>query len=165
NPFPGTLALRVEALEAGAGVEFETAIDGRTAPLYLFKTGVSFAEHMEQFVREALRKGLCGWEVTDCLVTVTEIGYAGADGAPSKRGPLATSADYRKLTSLVLRRALEVAGTVVCEPIHRFHVGVPADTLGAVLPALARLDALPEAPSIRGTWATVEGDVRAARMN
>jgi len=165
NPFPATIGLRVEPLAAGAGVGFETAIHSRAAPLYLFKTFGSFAEHMEQFVRKALHKGLCGWEVTDCLVTLTAFGYAGADGPPSKRGPLATSADYRKLTGLVLRQALEAARTVVCEPIHCFHVGVPADTLGAVLPALARLEALPEPPSIRGTWATVEGEVRAARMN
>jgi len=165
NPYPATIGLRVEPRAPGTGVEFEAAIDSRAAPLYLFKTFASFADHMEEFVREALREGLYGWEVTDCLVTLTEVEYAGADGPPSKRGPLASSAHYRKLAALVLRRALEAADTVVCDPVHRFHAGVPADTLGAVLPALARLEARPEPPSIRGTWATVEGDVRAARMN
>ena len=39
--------------------------------------------------------------------------------------------------------ALRQAGTVVCEPVHRFRLELPADTLGALLPALARLRAVP----------------------
>jgi ribosomal protection tetracycline resistance protein len=54
---------------------------------------------------------------------------------------------------------------VVCEPIHRFHLGLPAETLGAVLPALSKLQALPEPPQVRGSWAILEGEVPAARMN
>ena len=120
---------------------------------------------MDAYVRETLHAGLFGWEVTDCVVTLTKCGYSVPDGPPSRRGPLSTSVDYRKLTPLVLRDALKDAGTIVCEPIHRFHAGLPADTLGTVLPALGSLRALPEAPAVRGSWATVEGDVPAARMN
>ena len=31
----------------------------------------SFTEHMGEYVREALREGLFGWQVTDCIVTMT----------------------------------------------------------------------------------------------
>ena len=165
NPFRATIGLRVEPAPAGSGLEFRAEVDPRTVPLYLFKTLESFVEHMEQFVMGTLREGLLGWQVTDCLVTMTRCGYSVPDGPPSKRGPLSTSADYRKLTPLVLMDALKEARTVVCEPIHRFHLGLPAETLGAVLPALIKLHALPESPETRGSWAILEGDVPAARMN
>src|SRR4051794_26041558 len=164
NPFRATIGLRVEPAPAGSGVEFRADVDARTIPLYLFKTFESFSEHMEQYVRETLREGLAGWQVTDCVVTMTRCGYSVPDGPPSRRGPLSTSADYRKLTPLVLMDALKEARTVVCEPIHRFHVGLPADTLGAVLPVLSKVHALPEPPEVRGSWATLEGDVPAAQM-
>ena len=165
NPFRATIGLRVEPAPAGSGVEFRPEIDSRTIPLYLFKTFGSFVEHMDRYVREALREGLHGWEVVDCVVTLTKCGYSVPDGPPSRRGPLSSSVDYRKLTPLVLQDALKSAGTVVCEPVHRFHLGLPADTLGTVLPALTGLRALPGTPAMRGSWATVEGDVPAARMN
>ena len=165
NPFRATIGLRVEAAPAGSGIQFRADVDARTTPLYLFKTFESFAEHMEHYVRETLREGLSGWQVTDCLVTMTRCGYSVPDGPPSRRGPLSTSSDYRKLTPLVLMDALKRARTVVCEPIHRFHVGLPADTLGAVLPVLSKVQALPEPPEVRGSWATLEGDVPAGRMN
>jgi ribosomal protection tetracycline resistance protein len=165
NPYRATIGLRIEPAPAGAGVELRPDIDTRTIPLYLFKTFGSFVEHMDRYVRDALREGLFGWEVTDCLVTLTRCGYSVPDGPPSRRGPLSTSVDYRKLTPLVLQGALKAAGTIVCEPIHRFHLGLPAETLGAVLPALSKVQALPEPPEIRGSWATLEGEVPAARMN
>ena len=31
---------------------------------------------MEDTVRETLRQGLYGWQVTDCLVTMTHSGYS-----------------------------------------------------------------------------------------
>ena len=164
NPFRATIGLRVEPAPAGAGVEFRTDVDHRTVPLYLYKTLESFTEHMERYVRDTLREGLYGWQITDCLVTMTRCGYTSPDGPPSRRGPLTTSVDYRKLTPLVLMDALKQARTVVCEPIHRFHLGLPADTLGAALPALARLQAVAEPPAIRGSWATLEGEGPAARM-
>jgi len=165
NPFRATIGLRVEPAPAGSGLEFRADVDPRTAPLYLFKTLESFVEHMEQFVMETLREGLLGWQVTDCLVTMTRCGYSVPDGPPSRRGPLSTSADYRKLTPLVLMDALKEARTVVCEPINRFHLGLPAETLGTVLPALIKLHAVPESPETRGSWAVLEGDIPATHAN
>jgi ribosomal protection tetracycline resistance protein len=45
--------------------------------------------------------------------------YSVPDGPPSKRGPLSTPADFRDLTPIVLMRALDRAGTRVCEPARR----------------------------------------------
>ncbi|TML16480.1 MAG: TetM/TetW/TetO/TetS family tetracycline resistance ribosomal protection protein, partial [Actinobacteria bacterium] len=162
NPFLAAMGLRVDPTPYGSGVEFRVQVDSRTVPLYIYKTLESFTEHMDQYVREALREGSFGWQVTDCVVTMTRCVYSVPDGPPSRRGPLSTAADFRKLTPLVLRQALERAGTVVCEPTVRVSLEVPTDTVGAVMPALARLGAAVETPSLQGELSTIGGMLSAA---
>ncbi len=116
NPFLATIGLRIEPAPFDSGIEFRLEVDPRTTPLYLYKTLESFGEHMRQYVRQSLQEGLFGWQVTDCLVTMTRCTYSIPDGPPSRRGPPSTAADFRKLTPLVVMQALERAGTVVCEP-------------------------------------------------
>jgi ribosomal protection tetracycline resistance protein len=50
----------------------------------------------------------------------------------------------------------------VCEPVHRFELGFPADALGAVYPALGRLGAVVETPEVTGSWASAAGELPAA---
>src|SRR5207237_3363294 len=91
--------------------------------------------------------------------------YSSPDGPAATRGPLSTAADFRKLTPLVLMHALERAGTVVCEPTVRVSLEIPAQTIGAVMPALARLGAAVETPSLRGKLSTIEAILPAARAD
>jgi ribosomal protection tetracycline resistance protein len=163
NPYRATIGLRVDPAPAGSGIEFRLGVDYRGVPLYVYKTLESFEEAMGQYVHDALRHGLFGWQVTDCVVTMTQSGYSVPDGPPSRRGPLSTAADFRKLTPLVLVQALERAGTVVCEPIVRVSLEVPTETVGAVLPALARLGGAVETPSLRGELSTIEAVLPAVR--
>ena len=156
NPFRATVGLRIDPAPANSGIEFRLDIDALTAPLYLYKTLASFSEHMERYVRETLREGLHGWQVTDCVVTMTSCAYSVPDGPPSKRGPLSTSSDYRKLTPIVLMQALEHARTNVCEPVLRVRLEVPADSVGAVIAAIGQRGATAEMESLRGDLATVD---------
>src|SRR5204862_8137918 len=133
NPFRAEIGLRVEAAPASVGVGVKVDVDKRTIPLYLYKTADSFAASMGQYVRRTLQEGLFGWRVVDCVVTMTRCAYSVPDGPPSRRGPLSTAADFRKLTPLVLAQALERAGTVVCEPTVRIRLEVPTQTVGAVM--------------------------------
>ena len=165
NPFLATIGLRVDPAPLGAGIDFRLQVDHRTVPLYLYKTGESFAERMGQYVRQTLREGLFGWQATDCVVTMTTCNYSVPDGPPSRRGPLSTAADFRKLTPLVLMQALERAGTVVCEPMDRVSLEIPVDTIGAVIAGLARFGASVEMPSLQGTLATIETVLPAARAH
>jgi ribosomal protection tetracycline resistance protein len=165
NPFNATIGFRIEPAPAGSGVDFRVDVDTRTVPLYVFKTLDSFSEHMEEYVRETLREGLSGWQVADCVVAMNRCGYSVPDGPPSRRGPLSTAADFRKLAPLVLMQALQQAGTVVCEPVMRASVEIPTETIGAVVPAPARLGAMVETSSVRGELTVVETLVPAARVN
>jgi ribosomal protection tetracycline resistance protein len=165
NPFLATIGLRVDPAPDGSGLAFRLQVDTRTVPLYLYKTVESFTEHMGEYVREALHEGLFGWQVADCVVTMTRCTYSVPDGPPSRRGPLSTAADFRKLTPLVLMQALEHAGTVVCEPTVTVSLEIPTHAIGAVLPALARLGAAPEPPSLQGKLSTIKAVLPAARAD
>jgi ribosomal protection tetracycline resistance protein len=165
NPFLATIGLRIDPASDGSGLDFQLQVDPRTVPLYVYKTLEGFSERMGQYVRDTLQEGLFGWQVTDCVVTMTECIYSVPDGPPSRRGPLSTAADFRKLTPLVLMQALERAGSVVCEPIVRVSVEIPAETIGAVLAAFARLGAAVERPRLQEKVTLVEAVLSAARAH
>jgi ribosomal protection tetracycline resistance protein len=130
NPFTATLGLRIEPAPPGSGVSFATAVDVRLVPLYLYKTTEAFRTQMEGYVREALEEGLCGWQVTDCRVTMWDCGYT---------SPASSAQDFRRLTQLVLTTALERAGTWVCEPLANLSLELPSQSSQGVLAALGRL--------------------------
>jgi ribosomal protection tetracycline resistance protein len=161
NPFLATVGLRIEPAPAGSGVTFRIEAELGSMPLAFFAA-------VEDTVRRTLRQGLCGWEVTDCTVAMTHSGYLGKHSLGHQRfnkSMSSTGEDFRNLTPLVLMAALREAGTVVCEPIHRFRLDAPADTLGVVLPVLARLGAVPGAPVVAGPSYLLEGEVPAARLH
>jgi ribosomal protection tetracycline resistance protein len=76
-----------------------------------------------------------------------------------------TGADFRQLTPLVLMSALQLAGTRVYEPMHRFRLEFPADAFGATAPVLARLRAVPDTQEMRGASYVLEGEIPAARVH
>jgi ribosomal protection tetracycline resistance protein len=161
NPFLATVGLRIEPGLVDSGVEFRLEVELGSMPFAFFRA-------VEDTVRETLKQGLYGWAVPDCTVTMTQSGYLPRQSHAHQRFSKAmssTGADFRGLTPLVVMDALKQAGTVVCEPIHRFRLDVPADTLGHVLAVLARLHAVATTQAVRGQTCTVEGDVPAARVH
>jgi ribosomal protection tetracycline resistance protein len=166
NPFHADLGLRVEPSAPGSGIKVISApgLDPRDAPLYTFKTFDAFMEHMDEYVRLALTEGLHGWQVTDCVVTVTTIAYSLADGPPSRRGPMPTTRDMKRLTPIVLMQALVQAGTAVCEPVFRIAAEVPTEAIGSMLAALGRLGAGATTPSARGELSVLEATLPASRV-
>jgi ribosomal protection tetracycline resistance protein len=161
NPFLATVGLRVQPGPAGSGVVFRLGVELGSMP-YAFFVAV------EETVRETLRQGLHGWQVLDCTVTMTHSGYAPRQShahATFDKSMSSTARDFRHLTPLVLMSALQQAGTTVHEPMHRFHLEVPADTYGAVLPVLSRLRAVPQAPLLNGTDHLLDGVIPAASVH
>jgi ribosomal protection tetracycline resistance protein len=155
NPFLATVGFRLEPKSPGTGIAFDLDVEVGGIPIHVFKNVGSFRDTMEGNVRATLREGLYGWQVTDCRVTMTHSGYT----------PATIASDFRKLTPLVLMTALQRAGTAVCEPIHRFRLDGPAESLGSTLRVLGQLGAVPSTPTVQGSSFTLEGDVAAARMH
>jgi len=161
NPFLATVGLRIAPAPVGSGVRFALEVELGAMPYAFFKA-------VEDTVRETLGQGLHGWRVTDCVVTMTRSGYwprqshahQGFDKSMSSTG-----ADFRALTPLVLVEALRRAGSQVHEPMHRFRVEAPADTLGALLPVLAAVRAVPGTTETQGALCVLEGVVPAAQVH
>ena len=140
-------------------------IDHTGVPLYLYKRHEHFAEAMARYVRDALDVGRFGWRVTDCVVALTQCVYSVPDGPPSRRGPLSTAADFRKLAPLVLAQALEDAGTVVCEPFVEATVEAPSCSASRVLSALSRLRATTATLAQQGDLSTVTSTLPVAELS
>ena len=161
NPFLATVGFRIEPATVESGVEFRLEVELGAMPLAFFRA-------VEDTVRETLQQGIYGWHVTDCTVTMTHSGYLPRQSHAHQRfnkSMSSTGADFRGLTPLVLMSALKQAGTMVHEPIHRFRLEVPPDALGPLLPVLARLRAVPQTPTIRGSSCTLKGDIPAAGVH
>jgi ribosomal protection tetracycline resistance protein len=166
HPYSATVGLRVEPGPVDSGVRFQLDFDPRLVPLYIYKTAGHFIDAMTQYILRAFERGLHGWQVTDCVVTMNECNYYIGDG-PTKRvlpTPRTTAADFRKLTPVVLMDALRRSGTVVCQPMARVHLELPAAKVGDVLSALARLGAATQMPRIDAELAVVTAMLPSAQV-
>ncbi|MDF8263593.1 elongation factor G [Luteipulveratus flavus] len=161
NPFLATVGLRVERAPVGSGNRVELEVELGSMPPAFFTA-------VEQAVEETLREGLRGWAVTDCLVTVTHSGYWARQShshGSFDASMSSTAGDFRQLTPLVLMDALRGAGTVVCEPLHRFEVEIPEDCLGVTLALLSQVRAVPLGTRPRESSFLLCGDVPAAQVH
>ncbi|MGX1566256.1 GTP-binding protein [Streptomyces sp. NPDC055506] len=161
NPFLATVGLRVDPAPVGSGVGFRLEVELGSMPYAFFKA-------VEDTVRETLDQGPHGWRIPDCTVTMTHSGYSPRQSHAHQgfdKSMSSTGADFRGLTPLVLVEALRRAGTRVHEPMHRFRIEAPADTLGALLPVLAALGAVPQTTETRGAGCVLAGTVPAARVH
>ncbi len=161
NPFLATVGLRVEPAPIGGGVTFRLEIEPGALPR-------SFLTAVEETVRETLHQGIYGWDVADCTVTMTHSGYwarQSARGQGFDKSSSSTAGDFRNLTPLVVMSALQQAGTRVYEPMHRFDLEVPVDTIGSIFPVLTRLGAVPDVPTVHGSTCTLRGEIPAARVH
>jgi ribosomal protection tetracycline resistance protein len=125
SPFVAGVGLRVEAGAEGSGFTYRRETELGALPR-------AFHLAIEETARQTLTQGLYGWSVTDCLVTLIHTEF---DNACS------TGGDFRRLTPLVVMRALARARTRVFEPCHAFEVEVPQDLLNTVTMRLVALEA------------------------
>jgi ribosomal protection tetracycline resistance protein len=132
-----TIGLRVEPGPIGSGGVFGYETELGALPR-------AFHQAIEDTVHATLLTGLRGWEVTDYRVTLIRSGFC---------APISTAAHFRGLTPIVLRRALQRAGTRVYEPYHAFEAELPLDALAAVTARLAAYGAeFGDATGGRTTW-------------
>jgi ribosomal protection tetracycline resistance protein len=160
NPVLATVGLRAAPGTPGSGTTFSLAVEPGSMPPAFFTA-------VEESVHATLAHGPYGWQVTDCAVTMTHSGYLArqshAHGTFDK-SMSSTAGDFRTLTRQVLSTALRRAGTRVCQPVHRFTLELPTDTLGVVLPVLGALGGVPLQTGPDGPVCLVEGELPAARV-
>ncbi|MFJ9965411.1 tetracycline resistance ribosomal protection protein Otr(A) [Streptomyces avermitilis] len=143
-----TIGLRVKPGPRGSGGVFTCETELGALPR-------AFHQAIEDTVHATLLGGPHGREVTDYRVTLIRSGFC---------APISTAGDFRGLTPLVLRRALERAGTRVYEPYHAFEAELPLDALAPVTAQLASYGAeFRETTGGRTGW-LITGDLPARRV-
>ncbi|WP_053852026.1 tetracycline resistance ribosomal protection protein Otr(A) [Streptomyces sp. NRRL B-24085] len=143
-----TIGLRVEPGERDSGGVFAYETELGVLPR-------AFHQAVEESVHAGMQSGLTGAAVTDYRVTLVRSGFV---------GPLSTAADFRGLTPVVLRRALERAGTRLFEPYHAFEAEVPPAALASVTGRLAAAGAEFTGTTGNTTAWVITGELPARRV-
>ncbi|MEU4362045.1 translation factor GTPase family protein [Promicromonospora sp. NPDC023987] len=161
NEFLATIGLRVEPVTAGSGVTFDLECERGSMP-------PAFFDAVEDTVRRELARGSLRWPVPDARVVMTHSGYSPRQSHMHQKFNKAmssTGADFRGLTPRVLAAAVRRAGTVVCEPVHRFVIELPDDVVGPVTSLVGRLGGLPMESGVAGVGiAVVRGEIPAGSV-
>jgi elongation factor G len=112
------VAIRVEPLERGAGLQFSEKVVGGSVPKEFFPA-------VEKGIHETAREGIiAGHELTDCSVVLVD----------GKHHPVDSSEMAFKLAaSQALKEAVESAGGTLLEPIMEIRVYAPDDHAGDVV--------------------------------
>jgi ribosomal protection tetracycline resistance protein len=143
-----TIGLRVEPGPLGSGGVFAYETELGALPR-------AFHQAIEDTVHATMATGLSGASVTDYRVTLIRSGYC---------SPLSTAADFRGLTPIVLRSALERAGTRLYEPYQAFETEVPLDALAPVTAQLASFGAEFTGTTGGSTAWVITGELPARRV-
>ncbi|ANS69909.1 tetracycline resistance protein [Streptomyces lincolnensis] len=143
-----TIGLRVEPGPRGSGGVFAYETELGALPR-------AFHQAVEETVHTTMAAGPNGTPVTDYRVTLVRSGFC---------APISTAADFRGLTPIVLRRALERAGTRLYEPYHAFETEVPLDALAPVTAHLASVGAEFTGTSGGSTAWLITGELAARRV-
>ncbi|HEY6740659.1 MAG TPA: GTP-binding protein, partial [Actinopolymorphaceae bacterium] len=145
--FGANVALRVEPGPRGSGIVYRLGTERGTLR-------EAFHHALEDAVRRTLEQGLYGWNVTDCVVTITHARY--------RTGSVA--GDFRNLGPILVMRALAAAGTAVYEPCETFELQLPPDTVGTVIAELVAAEASIVESAGDGTTWTLRGDIPSRRV-
>ena len=160
NPYLAGIGLCVAAAPVGHGVEFSPGVErGNLPPAFVAAT--------EEGVRAALAQGLDAWEVTDCVVTMTSSAYFPRQSRPLQKFDKSISSvasDFRHLAPVVLMAALQKARTLVCQPVDRFELDLPAHAHGQVAALLGRLGAVVLDTTGMDDYIRLVGDLPSARV-
>lgn len=134
NMFHATVEIKVEPLERGSGILYESKVTAGFLP----KT---FLRAIEEAVYDTCKYGLYGWELTDTKVTLMYTEYNSVESTP---------ADFRNLTPMVLMEAVDNAKTKLLEPINEFELRVPEYSISKAMFDLKMMGAEFDSPDLAG---------------
>ncbi len=114
----GDCTLRLEPLEAGSGVQFESEITGATLPR-------EYVGPIEAGFREAARTGIiAGYPVVDIKAFLTDGSFHDVDSSEMA---------FKIASSMAFKSAMEQANPVLMEPVMRIEVITPSEFLGDII--------------------------------
>ena len=140
--FYATLGFKIEPGAVNSGIQYNMQAHSGRIPK-------GYHSVIEEAIFKFLKTGLFGWQVTDCIITLTDTGVC----------PLSLASHFRQLTPILLKQALEQAETAVCEPFSVFEIETPMHLSQKVLTGLAKFNANVTSCNIRRETYSIKGDV------
>ena len=114
----GDCTLRIEPLDPGSGIIFESEITGSTLPREYFKS-------IEAGYREAAQSGfIAGYPVVDVKAVLTDGSHHEVDSSEMA---------FKVAASMAFKSAMSKANAVILEPVMRIEVITPSQFLGDVI--------------------------------
>ena len=114
----GDCTLRIEPLDPGSGIIFESEITGSTLPREYFKS-------IEAGFREAAQSGfIAGYPVVDVKAVLTDGSHHEVDSSEMA---------FKVAASMAFKSAMSKANAVILEPVMRIEVITPSQFLGDVI--------------------------------
>lgn len=111
------VALKIEPLERGAGLRFQTLL----ASDYLF---TKYQKQVERLVQRYSSLGLYGWEITDCMISLIGGKCDNVGSEPQ---------DYNICTPIALSRALKQCETKLLEPVVGYSIICPNEIYSEII--------------------------------
>ena len=113
----GDCWISIEPLPIGSGFEYVDEIKGGVVPN-------KFIPSVEAGVLESMKRGgLCGFPVVDVRVALFDGSYHSVDSS---------DVAFQMAGAVAFRKCLELAGTVILEPIMKLQITVTGEHVGAV---------------------------------
>ena len=140
KPCWAVVKLRMEPLPRGSGMVYESVIKEKELPY-------RYQHHVETSVRDTLRQGIHGWEVTDLKVTLI-----GGQHHSIHTHPL----DFFVATPVAVLRTLTNCGSTLLEPLVQVRMTAGEEVLGRVIGDVLAMRGSFDSPVITGSTFTLE---------
>ncbi|MBL4772275.1 MAG: TetM/TetW/TetO/TetS family tetracycline resistance ribosomal protection protein [Alcanivoracaceae bacterium] len=146
KPCWAILKLKIEPTELGSGVTYESQVS-------VNNVAAKYQKEIAENISKALSQGIKGWQVTDLKITLVE----GEDHNVHSR-----SGDFIIATPMAIMNGLQIADTILLEPILSFLISASIDLLGTITSDITKMRGTYESPQIYKDNFILKGKVPAA---
>lgn len=120
KPCWAVVRFKIETGERGSGVVYNSEVG-------VNEIAIRYQQEVERTISLALKQGIHGWEVTDVIITLIGGEH---HNIHSRAG------DFMVATPMAIMKGLKVIGTILLEPMLKFTIKAPEETLGKVASSL-----------------------------
>ncbi len=141
KPCWAVLRFEVEPLETGTGVVYESSVG-------VNNIAIQYQQEVERNIPIALKQGIQGWEVTDLKIKLI---------GDEDHNVHSRAGDFGVATHMALMKGFHNNGTRLLEPILRYKIIAPEESMGSIVGNLSQLRATFESPLIEDSKCIIEG--------
>jgi ribosomal protection tetracycline resistance protein len=143
KPCWAVVELSFEPLPLGGGYEFSSIVKGEQIPY-------KYQRHIERSLSEAMKQGLCGWEVTDVKITLSGGGWHFIHTHPM---------DFFLATPIAFMNGMSNCGSQLLEPFLLARIVAQEELSGKIIGDIIAMRGEFGSPSIKGGNVYIEASL------